>query len=201
MNVVNFKMISNNNNINKGTNAGGTNTNLFGKLFEENTNIEESLYKMQFIKKKIDNHKYSYYLKKKIDNIKIIYLTQSGLRKYFKLKYNIKLFRNPDEAYIIKINNKCILKILEKKEQHCEGSVETKLWAGPSLKREYEIILGKQFIVEYAYCVNKFLSDKFNSDNMKYIVLKKILKENNIKILHGDESNYYEKLEEWVKQF
>lgn len=53
-----------------------------------------------------------------------------------KNNYNINLFRNPDEAYIIKYNTgKKIIKILEKKEQHIEGSVETKLWSGPSLKR------------------------------------------------------------------
>jgi hypothetical protein len=81
------------------------------------------------------------------------------------------------------------------------GSVETKLWAGPSLKREYEIILGDNFIVEYAYCINKFLSKKFNSDNQKYDVLKQILKENNIVVLHANKPNYYEKLECWIKKF
>jgi len=29
------------------------------------------------------------------------------------------------------------IKIVEKKEQNVEGSVETKLWSSPSLKREY----------------------------------------------------------------
>lgn len=126
---------------------------------------------------------------------------QSGLKTYFKLKYGIILCRNPDEAYITKTNGKCIIKILEKKEQHCDGSVETKLWAGPSLKREYEIILGDDFVVEYAYCINKFLSEKFNSDNQKYDVLKQILKENNIVVLHANKPNYYEKLECWIKKF
>lgn len=184
--------------VNKGTGAGGANTNLFGKSFEYKTNIKENLYKIGFIKKKMNNNKYGYYLKKIIGNIKIIYLTQSGLKIYFKLKYNIILYRNPDEAYIIKTNDKCIVKILEKKEQHNEGSVETKLWAGPSLKREYEIILGHNFIVEYAYCINKFLSKKFNSDNKKYNILKQILKENNILVLHANKPNYYEKLEKWI---
>ncbi len=185
--------------VNKGNGAGGTNTNLFGKLFEEKTCMKENLYKMGFIEKKINNSKYGYYLKKKIEDIKIIYLAQSGLKMYLRLKYDIILYRNPDEAYIIKTNDKCIIKILEKKEQHCEGSVETKLWSGPSLKREYEIILGDNFIVEYAYCISEFLSIKFNSNNKKYNVLKQILKENNIIVLHAIDTDYYEKLNCWIK--
>ena len=186
---------------NKGTGAGGANTNIFGKLFEDNTSMKDNLLEMGFIEKRMNKSKCGYYLKKRIGDIKIIYLTQSGLKMYFQRKYNIKLCRNPDEAYIIKTRDKCIVKILEKKEQHCEGSVETKLWAGPALKREYEIILGDNFIVEYAYCINKFLSKKFNSDNKKYDVLKQILDENNILVLHANKSNYYEKLDCWIKKF
>ena len=76
-----------------------------------------------------------------------------------KNKYNIELFRCPDEAYIIEYyNGKKIIKILEKKEQNIEGSIETKLWSGPSLKREYELVLGNNFIIEYGFCVNDFFN-------------------------------------------
>jgi len=55
---------------------------------------------------------------------------------YMKNKYNIELFRCPDEAYIIEYTSgRKVIKILEKKEQNVEGSVETKLWSGPSLKK------------------------------------------------------------------
>jgi hypothetical protein len=187
--------------INKCNHAGGKNTNIFGKSFENETSMKNNLYNMEFTEKRLNKSKFGYYLKKRVDDTKIIYLTQSGLKTYFKLKYNIVLYRNPDEAYIIKTSDKCIVKILEKKEQHCEGSVETKLWAGPSLKREYEIILGDKFIVEYAYCVNEFISKKFNSNNKKYDTLKQILNESNIIILHANKPNYYKKLESWIKMF
>lgn len=189
----------------KGTGAGGVNTNVHGKIFENFTSVEKILEDRGFIRIKIDKTKYGFYLTKKIGCYEIIYLTQSGLKKYFKKKHDIELFRNPDEAYLIKKVNsdgtydKCIVKILEKKEQHCEGSVETKLWAGPSLKREYEIILGDMFVVNYAYCVNQFLTEKFDSKIEKYSILKKILKENNIEILHAHKKNYYKKLEKWVR--
>jgi hypothetical protein len=84
---------------------------------------------------------------------------------YMKTKYNIELFRCPDEAYIIEYNTgKKVIKILEKKEQNVEGSVETKLWSGPSLKREYELVLGNDFEVHYGFCVSDFLKKKLISN-------------------------------------
>jgi hypothetical protein len=89
-------------------------------------------------------------------------------------------------------------KILEKKNQNAEGSVDTKLWAGPSLKREYQICFDKlnksnksdkMFKVEYAFTLNKFFKTKFtdpeNKDNPKYSVLKEILDENSIEVFYG----------------
>lgn len=97
--------------------------------------------------------------------------------------YNIDIFRNPDEAYIIEYKDgKKVIKILEKKNQNGEGSVETKLWAGPSLKREYEIILGNNFDVQYSYTVNDFLKQCILSNKKKYEVLNIILKENDIQV-------------------
>jgi hypothetical protein len=184
--------------INKGSKAGGSKTNFFGKQFELQTSMKENLIKSEFNEIKIGKGKFDFYLEKKIDDKKIIYVTQTGMKKYFKTKYNIDMFRYPDEAYIIEMKDKCIVKILEKKEQHVNGSVETKLWAGSSLKREYEIVLGDKFIVEYSYCVNKFLSSKINSDVKKYKILKQILNESKINIFEYSDSNYYTDLEKWI---
>ena len=142
--------------INKGTGAGGSNTNYYGKKFEDKTNNKNRLLQNGYI----DN---SYYLTKQYEDKTITFLLQNKLKIYMKNKYNIELFRYPDEAYIIEYKTgKKIIKILEKKEQHVNGSVETKLWSGPSLKREYEIILGNMFEVHYSFCVNDFLKKKNN---------------------------------------
>lgn len=135
-----------------------------------------------------------------LENRSIVFVLQTGFKKYMKHKYNIELFRFPDEAYIIKdkLHNKTIVKILEKKEQHVEGSMETKLWSGPSLKREYEIILGTGFEVHYGFCVSAFLKQKLESDIPKYMILRQILRENHIEVLFGDDEDYFEKLDEWV---
>jgi hypothetical protein len=186
---------------NKGTGAGGKNTNKNGKSFENITDIETKLIENKYEKKKIDKTKYGYYLYKNIDNNKIIYVSQNGLKLYIKEKFNIELFRNPDEAYIIEKNGKYIIKILEKKAQNVEGSVETKLWSGPALKREYEIIMGNNFVIEYAFCVSKFLQEKIISDDKKYKVLKQILDESNINIFYGEDCNYFDKIYEWINNF
>ena len=116
-----------------------------------------------------------------------------------KNKYNIDMFRCPDEAYIIEYaSGRKVIKILEKKEQNVEGSVETKLWSGPSLKREYELILGPEFEVFYGFCVSEFLKQKLISNEKKYTTLNSIFNENNIAVLFGDDENYFETLDRWL---
>lgn len=150
--------------INKGTGAGGANTNYYGKKFEEKTNNQTRLLNNGYIKNsftKKPKKVYDYYLSKTFEDKTIIFVLQNGLKMYMKNKYNIELFRYPDEAYIIEYNTgKKVIKILEKKEQNVEGSVETKLWSGPSLKREYELVLGNDFEVYYGFCVSEFLKKK-----------------------------------------
>lgn len=58
----------------------------------------------------------------------------------------------------IKIYQKSSLRI------NLKGSVEIKLWAAPSLKREYEIETNEKFEVVYGFCLNKFLQNKYISD-------------------------------------
>jgi len=183
--------------INKGTGAGGSNTNYHGKKFEEKTSnvtrlLERGFHKTHFTKT-------SFYLSKSWDNGSLIFVSQNGLKKYMKSAYEIDLFRFPDEAYIINHGTgKKIIKILEKKEQNVEGSVETKLWSGPSLKREYELLLGEDFEVHYAFCVSDFLKKKMSSQEKKYITLHQILLESRIHVLFGDDEDYFDKLDEWV---
>lgn len=184
--------------INKGTGAGGSNTNYNGKIFEFKTNNEENLLNIGFIKQYFKGKK-NYCLTKKYQDKQVTFVIQSNLKIYMKIKYNIDLFRFPDEAYVIEfINGKKIVIIIEKKEQNVEGSVETKLWSGPSLKREYEIVLGNNFQVYYCFCVNNFFKKKFTSNEIKYNILKTILTENNINILYGDDEDYFKKLKLWL---
>ena len=189
--------------INRGTGAGGANTNLFGKKFEEKTNNENRLIADGFTKawpetiKKPKKHEC--YLKKTLDDRTIYFVLQTGLKTFSKNKYDIELFRCPDEAYIIEYKSgRKVIKILEKKEQNVEGSVETKLWAGPALKREYELILGEGFEVTYGFCLSSFLKDKITSGDKKYTTLTTILREARIDTLFGDDGDYFEQFDAWL---
>jgi hypothetical protein len=136
--------------VNKGTGAGGANTNFYGKKFEDKTNNQNRLLEMGYIKNNYTKSKKinDFYLLKTFEDKTIVFVLQNGLKTYMKYKYNIDMFRCPDEAYIIEYTSgRKVIKIIEKKEQNVEGSVETKLWSGPSLKREYEIIFDTNFEV------------------------------------------------------
>jgi hypothetical protein len=185
--------------INKGTGAGGANTNYYGKKFEEKTDNTPRLlkngYKKVVVNKKSKN---GYYLYKNFDNKKVVFVSQSGLKDYIKYKYNIEIFRCPDEAYILEYTNgKNKILILEKKEQNVDGSVDTKLLAGPTFKEEYEEALEHNFEVEYAFCVSKFLQTKIMSNEKKYVIFNKLMKRHNIPILFGDDENYFETFDNW----
>ena len=189
---------------NKGTGAGGKKCTINGLDFEKSTNIYNYLIQKNFTKNILSKNKYGFYLYNKINDIEIIWTLQGGLKEYFNKNYNIKLLRTPDEAYIIKDSKKdyIILKIIEKKSQNVEGSVETKLLACPSLKREYEILLSSnnkyKFIIDYALSVNDFFSIKFNSLEIKYKIMKQILDENKINIFYGSNINYYHDIYQWL---
>ena len=194
-------------NSNKGTGAGGANTNHYGKKFEEKTNNQVRLLESGYVHNDFDNcivkkttkRTHDFHLSKTHEDKNIAFVLQTVLKKYMKNNYNVELFRCPDEAYIIEYNSgRKVVKILEKKEQNVEGSVETKLWSGPSLKREYELVLGDQFEVFYAFCVSEFLQKKLISNDKKYTILNTILHENNISVLFGDDENHFDTLDKWV---
>jgi len=61
-----------------------------------------------------------------------------------------------------------------------------------------------KFTIEYSFCVSKFLQDKLELsqkvNNIKYKNIKKIMEEDNIGLLYGDDDNYIDKLCEWINK-
>lgn len=192
--------------INKGTGAGGANTNKNGLKFEEKTSAEQFLLNEKFSKicMKESNKQCYYYEFNDIDNKrKIIYFTKKGFKMYFRENFDICTYKEPDEAYLIINDNKYHLKILEKKNQNVEGSVEEKLKTGNFVKQEYELMINDNnnniiFDVSFAFCLSKFLQDKLTSNIPKYININKIMKKENIKLFYGDDDDYFEKLYNWI---
>ena len=172
-----------------------------GKSLKKKTNNQQRLLEMGYTKNsftKKPKKAYDYYLSKTFEDKTIVFVLQNGLKMYMKNKYNIDLFRCPDEAYIIEYTSgRKVIKILEKKEQNVEGSVEDKLLSGPGFKREYEYVLGSEFEVFYGFCVSAFLKNKLISNKEKYTTWNKILNENNIIVLFGNDKDYFETFDIW----
>jgi hypothetical protein len=186
---------------NKGTGAGGANTNLNGKTFETKTENESRLLSNGFVRKNIPgcNTKYGFYLVKEVSPTQsITYVTQGGLKAYFKHFHNKEMCRSPDEAYLFRNGDTYTLKILEKKNQNTAGSVDTKLLAGKGFIDEYEFLLGENFTVRYAFCISEFLKKDYISDCVKGRALRHINQKYGIAVLFGDDGNYYETLDAWI---
>ena len=91
--------------INKGTGAGGSNTNVNGKSFEMKTSNEPRLLDSGFVRKNIPGVGYKikngfYYEKQITPTTTVVYLTQGGLKAYFKHFFGKEMCRCPDEAYL-----------------------------------------------------------------------------------------------------
>jgi|UniRef100_A0A6C0DYB4 hypothetical protein len=190
--------------LNRGTGAGGANTNHHGKRFEEKTNNRTRLLDQGYTRESLRPHpkKETDYCLKRTDpdtGITNTFVEQHGLKCIMKADHDKQIFRCPDEAYMKEYpDGRKALFVLEKKEQRVEGSVETKLWSGPSLKREYELVLGPGFNVFYGFCVSEFLKRRLVSHEKKYEILHEILGEHNIVVLFGDDDNYFETLDAWI---
>ena len=77
--------------LNKGTGAGGANTNLNGKIFEAKTSNEPRLLVHGFIKTYMDKkeQKNNFYLEKEFPTGKLVFVQQSGLKKYMKQLHKV----------------------------------------------------------------------------------------------------------------
>ena len=163
---------------NRGTGAGGSNTNKNGLEFERNIDLKKN-YTILSKKNKINE----------INEIRFngtdthfIEVPKKKLQKYMKSKNKMNTTitiahgcKEPDEAYIDE--NKKLLFIIEKKFQQVGGSVCEKLQTAV-FKREHYRDLFPEYRIEYIYC----LSDWFIKNCKAEI---QFLNKNNFKIFFG----------------
>ena len=181
-------------NANRGTGAGGANTNVSGKSFEARMSMQSKLIDSGYTKTITDKAcKFGYSLSKTIDNkIEINYVKQIGLKKYLHFEHSNKdllldELNHPDECFIIQDKSrspfffKPKLIVIEMKNQNVSGSCFDKLYNGMYYKCLYDKLIGKYYDVEYHFVVSEFIEKKINSKPM----LKQILNENNIKIFNA----------------
>jgi hypothetical protein len=181
--------------MNRGTGAGGANTNLNGLPFEKKTSNIPHLVEQGFRHVQTDNTKNGFYLTKKFeDDSELVFVTQGGLKKYVKNVFGKHIHRCPDEAYIWKRNGMYTLYILEKKCQNVPGSVDTKLLAAYGFIKYYERALGIR--TYYGFTLSDFLKNQWCSDTWKEE--RDMFEQDGIPIFFGDDETYFTKLHNWI---
>ena len=187
--------------VNKGTGAGGAQTNANGKAFEEKTcHLSYLGGKKCAIPGK--RGKNDVYYEKQTEDGSITYLSQGGIKSYFKWKFEVEMERHPDEAYLIQKGNHYALRVVEKKNQNVDGSVEDKLMTGLAILHEYKDRIEEAGImgwkVEYAYCLSPFLKKKYQSEDSKWKSLRKFNQQYGIEVFFGEEEDYHRILDAWI---
>jgi hypothetical protein len=184
--------------INRGTGAGGAATNENGKSFENITSVIPLLIKLGFTKMESKKGIKSQSYTKKDGTKEFYFFTQHALKAYMMNTLNKELFRHPDEAFLIKQDNKYTLIIIEKKTQNGPGSIDEKLSSGSYFVREYKECVGDDFDIKYCFCLNEYLKNYYTSDTPKYRVMRKLHKDDNITVLFGSDTDYFSKLQDYV---
>ena len=174
---------------NRGTGAGGANTNRSGKPYEEKVDIESYLINNNSFYKVKDKCNYL----QKTDNNNITYYFKQGNLKKFLAKRGKNIFRNPDMAILKEHDDRKHLIIFEVKNQNVSGSVDTKLWSGYTFRREYQKCLGDEYKIDYVFILSDYFKLEFDV-NPKFKMLSEILEEQNIDVLFGSDNDYLENI-------
>tara|TARA_B110000008_G_C16934784_1_gene550135 strand:+ start:841 stop:1455 length:615 start_codon:yes stop_codon:yes gene_type:complete len=174
---------------NKGTGAGGLNTNKNGLPYEKLTDLKTE-YNI------IKEHKYFKTIKF-INNEKIFNITkQSHLFKYMNNEINHDInkahgCKNPDECYIDTINKKIF--IIEKKFQQCRGSVCEKIQTSDFKKWQYSRTFPTYNVV-YIYCLSDWFKINCKAE-LEYLKYK------NVPVYWGNDLNYKKKIIKFIVNY
>lgn len=168
--------------------AGGANTTKNGLNFELLTCVKCKLIEDGYtlIKKNV--------YAKQVNDGKWIFTKQIWFQKYIEKEHNVKINRQPDEAFLFYDcdNNLRKIFIIEKKAQNCAGSVIDKLLAGIGIKRIYEMKFGPEVEINYGFVVNNYLWNNMSED------MKIVIGENDIPIIEGGSENYFADLFQFI---
>jgi hypothetical protein len=187
--------------VNKGTGAGGANTNRTGLSFEAQTNNVPYLELKGFTKVIMGKGSTSHYLQLITNEKEIYFSKKQGFKQLMKTKFGISVPREPDESYLIHDlqEQSFTLKIVEKKNQNVEGSVDEKLLAAHGIRRIYEKCFENNNVtVEYAFCLSPFFKQKFTSGSLKHSMMHEIMEEWNVRLLYGKDDDYFATLNTWI---
>lgn len=190
---------------NKGTGAGGKNTNKNGYGFEEQCSLDNYLIEYQnFEWRKIGETRKAPSILQ-INNI--LYTKQENFKRTLYNLYNkvFSIHRVPDGAFICIDENKVVEKIIiiEIKNQNKDGSVDDKLYIGDVRIEEYQEMFRMNSLeapeIYYCFVLNEMLSSKFiYGTNQKFKIARKILYRRGIPLFDASISNFKNNLINWV---
>ena len=176
----------NTNIINKGTGAGGNNTNANGLPYEKLTDLKSEY---EIIKNDI------YDKTIKFNNSNKIFMSSSQANVFKCMEKNIDTSiisahgcKRPDECFISEEENKIF--IIEKKFQQCSGSVCEKIQTSDFKKWQYNRVF-PDYEIFYIYC----LSDWFKTNTPAEI---EYLKHKNVPVFWGSDTNYKTKIIDFI---
>lgn len=169
---------------NKGTGAGGKNTNKNGLSFEKLTDLKTE-YKV------ISNNKHHNVIQFHNQNKKLIESSQSNFYKYMNIDKNKQNIghgcKKPDECYIHKVSKNIF--IIEKKFQQCSGSVCEKIQTAPFKIWNYKRNFPK-YDINYIYVLSEWFENNckneleyLDENKIKYFTISKTYKTEIIKYI------------------
>ena len=180
---------------NRGTGAGGKNTNETGLSYEQLTNLIDELTIVDTIKS--TNKTFN---KIKFNNSNTIFtqLNKAKLFHYMKINDNLDTdikqahgCKQPDECYVDENNNNIF--IIEKKFQQCSGSVCEKIQTYDFKVWQYSRQFPKYNII-YLYCLSNWF--KLNCiAELEYLDYK------HISYFFGDDENYKKQIIDFITNY
>ena len=180
---------------NRGTGAGGANTNANGLSYESNTNLatEYVLITPDTETPNISSHSYIKFKDSEkvfiCANKRDLYKIMSDMNELNTSLSPASGCKFPDEAYI-NMDDKHVY-IIEKKFQQCSGSVDEKIQTGQFKQYHYRKMF-PNFQVSYIYCLSNWFKRQDYTSVLEY------LSENKIPVFWGDDPNYKEQISRFL---
>jgi len=188
---------------NRGTGAGGANTNANGLPFEEKVHLKTEYASSILTEHPIKSKKTKLMVTPLTTNqikfgnsdIELVEVSGYEFHRYMEFIREMNMNKRPmqgcikpDEAYVD--NNRKHIYIIEKKTQG-EGSTDEKIQTAATKSRHYRKLF-PNYKIYYMYC----LSDHFKFD--KYESVMEELQEDNIPVFWGDDADYKSKIIEFI---
>lgn len=174
---------------NRGTGAGGANTNANGLAFEHIT-VPQDFYEV------VKNYQHHQEIRFFNSQKTYIHTKQSHFKKYMKDKINNNInvlhgAKNPDEVYIDEEDK--VVFIIEKKFQQTSGSIAEKLQTYSSKINNYKKRIPGYNIV-YIYCLSEWFKNNCQAEIQD-------LKEDNIPVFWGTRETYKNDIVHFIINF